>query len=74
MARIPAEKSRRKRMNDIIKSQIFAIRDTGETNMFDLPLLTSIALREGYIELIDYLEKNKEAYVHFILTGKVETE
>ncbi|RBP44712.1 DUF5049 domain-containing protein [Garciella nitratireducens] len=61
-------------MNDIIKSQIFAIRDTGETNMFDLPLLTSIALREGYSKLVDYLEKNKEAYVHFILTGEDKTK
>ena len=45
------QKNEEERMNDIIKSQIFAIRDTGETNMFDLPLLTSIALREGYISL-----------------------
>lgn len=61
-------------MYQTIKKQILAIRDSGETNMFDIPIVTSIALKEGYNELVDYLEKNKEAYVHFILTGKVETE
>jgi hypothetical protein len=44
-------------MNEIIMQQILAIRDSGETNMFDIPIVTSIALREGYIELVDYLEK-----------------
>jgi len=57
-------------MNEIIKQQILAIRDSGESNMFDIPIVTSIALREGYIELVEYLKRNKEAYGHFILTGK----
>lgn len=57
-------------MYQTIKKQILAIRDSGETNMFDIPIVTSIALKEGYNELVDYLEKNKEAYVHFILTGE----
>ena len=61
-------------MNEIIMQQILAIRETGETNMFDLPVVTSIALRAGYMELVDYLEKNKEAYVHFILTGEEKTK
>lgn len=61
-------------MNEIIMKQIFAIRETGETNMFDLPVVTSIALRAGYMELVDYLERNKGEYVHFILTGEAKTE
>ena len=61
-------------MNEIIMQQILAIRETGETNMFDLPVVTSIALRAGYTELVDYLEKNKGAYVHFILIGEAKTE
>jgi hypothetical protein len=48
-------------MYQTIKKQILAIRDSGETNMFDIPIVTSIALKEGYNELVDYLEKNKEA-------------
>ena len=61
-------------MYQTIKKQILAIRDSGETNMFDIPIVTSIALKEGYNELVDYLEKNKGAYVHFILTGEAKTE
>ena len=61
-------------MNEIIMQQILAIRETGERNMFDLTVVTSIALRAGYTELVDYLEKNKGEYVHFILTGEAKTE
>lgn len=61
-------------MNEIIMQQILAIRDSGETNMFDIPIVTSIALKEDYNELVDYLEKNKEAYVHFILTREEKTK
>ena len=61
-------------MNEIIMQQILAIRETGETNMFDLPVVTSIALRAGYTELVDYLENKKVVYVHFILTGVAKTE
>ena len=61
-------------MNEIIMQQILAIRETGETNLFDLPVVTSIALRAGYTELVDYLEKNKGEYLHFILTGEAKTE
>lgn len=61
-------------MYQTIKKQILAIRDAGETNMLDIPIVTSIALKEGYNELVDYLEKNKEAYVHFILTGEEKTK
>ena len=38
--------------------------------MFDVPVVTKIAIREWYTELIDFLEKNKEDYAHFILTGE----
>jgi hypothetical protein len=61
-------------MYQTIKKQILAIRDSGETNMFDIPIVTSIALREGYSKLVDYLEKNKGEYVHFILTGEEKTK
>jgi len=61
-------------MNDTIRNQILAIRDTGETNMFDIPVVKGIALREGYTELLNYLEKHKGAYVRFILTGDHKIE
>ena len=59
-------------MIDKIKQQILAIRETGETNMFDVRKVQEIALREGYDELFLYLADNIGAYTHFILTGQEE--
>ncbi|EIR6828312.1 DUF5049 domain-containing protein [Listeria innocua] len=60
-------------MTSKIKEQILAIRDTGETNMFDVRKVQEIALREGYNELLVYLADNVGAYYsRFILTGKEE--
>mgnify|MGYP000877088038 FL=1 len=59
-------------MTNKIKEQILAIRDTGETNMFDVRKVQEIALREGYDELLIYLADNVEAYSRFILTDKEE--
>lgn len=50
--------------------QILAIRDTGETNMFDVRKVQEIAMREGYDELFVYLTDNIGAYTRFILTGE----
>ncbi len=58
-------------MEKAVKSQILAIRDTGETNMFDIPVVIDIAERDGYYKLIDYLSEHRDDYVHFILTGEV---
>lgn len=57
-------------MDKRIKEQILTIRDTGETNMFDVPKVQEIALREGYDDLIAYLADNIGAYCRFILTGE----
>ena len=59
-------------MTSKIKEQILAIRDSGETNMFDVRKVQEIALREGYDELLIYLADNVGAYSGFILTGKEE--
>lgn len=59
-------------MTSKIKEQILAIRDTGETNMFDVRKVQEIALREGYDELLVYHADNVGAYSRFILTGKEE--
>ena len=47
-----------------------AIRDSGETNMFDVKTVQYIAYREGYYELVVYLEEHRKEYVNFILTGE----
>lgn len=53
-----------------IKKQILAIRDSGETNMFDTNMVQFLANRSGYYELVIFLEEHKREYVQFILTGK----
>lgn len=61
-------------MSDTVRSQILAIRDTGETNMFDVPVVRRIAVREGYLELLDYLESYTPEYAKFILYGDAALE
>lgn len=56
-------------MTKKIKEQILAVRDTGETNMFDINAVQYIADREGYYELVVYLMDNRKEYSNFILTG-----
>ena len=55
-----------------VKAQILTVRATGETNMFDVPKVQEIAMREGLYELVDFLTENKAAYARFILTGDEE--
>jgi hypothetical protein len=58
-------------MDQKIRDQILAIRDTGLTNMFDLPMVQRLAYECDYFELVLYLEDHRSEYVHFILHGDV---
>jgi hypothetical protein len=58
-------------MDPKVKEQILRIRDTGLTNMFDLPMVQRLAYERGCFELVLYLEDHREEYVHFILHGEV---
>lgn len=59
-------------MSKTIKEQIIAIRDLGETNMFDIKTVQCIADREGYSQLVVYIEEHKEEYLNFIMNGDKE--
>ena len=59
-------------MNETIKKQILAIRDTGLTNMFDVPMVQRLAYERGYYELVCYLEEHRKEYAHFIMTGDAD--
>lgn len=61
-------------MDSIIREQILAIRDSGETNMLDAAMVQRIANREGYYELVVYLEEHQRNYISFILTGRTGEE
>lgn len=57
-------------MTQTIKEQILAIRDTGLTNMFDIPMVQRLAYERDFYELVLFLEENRKEYVHFILYGE----
>lgn len=57
-------------MTETIREQILAIRDTGLTNMFDLPVVQRLAYERDFFELVTFLEDHCSEYVHFILTGE----
>lgn len=61
-------------MNDKIKEQILAVRDTGLTNMFDVPAVQRIAYDMEFYDLVVWLEDNRKAYSRFILYGDKVSE
>lgn len=56
-------------MTETIKEQILAIRDTGLTNMFDLPVVQRLAYERDFFDLVIFIEEHPKEYVHFIMTG-----
>ena len=61
-------------MTETVKKQILAVRDTGETNMFDVPMVQRIANDRDFYDLVLYLEDNRKEYVNFIITGEAPME
>ena len=57
-------------MDERVKEQILAIRDTGLTNMFDVSVVQRLAYERDFYELVLYLEEHRKEYVHFIMTGE----
>ena len=57
-------------MPERVKEQILIIRETGITNMFDLPVVQRLAYERDFFELVMFLEEHPKEYVHFILTGE----
>ena len=57
-------------MDEEVREQILAVRDTGLTNMFDLNAVQRIAYEMDFYELVNFIEEEKAAYVKFILTGE----
>ena len=57
-------------MTEIVKEEILTIRDTGLTNMFDLPVVQRLAYERDFFDLVVYIEEHPKEYAHFILTGE----
>ena len=58
-------------MTEKIRQQIFAVRTTGRTNMFDIHVVLRIAHEMQFYELVIFLEEHRSEYVRFILTGEM---
>lgn len=54
-------------MNDIVREQILAIRDSGLTNMFDVNTVQRLAYERDYYELVLWLEDHRKEYAKFIM-------
>ncbi len=57
-------------MDEKVREQILAIRDTGLTNMFDVPMVQRLAFDRDFYELVIFLEDHRQEYVKFIMTGE----
>ena len=57
-------------MTEIVKEQILTIRETGITNMFDLPTVQRLAYERNFFDLVVYIEEHPKEYAHFIMTGE----
>lgn len=57
-------------MTETIRQQIMAVRDSDEANMLDTRMVQYIANREGFYELVIYIEDHRKEYAHFIFTGE----
>lgn len=56
-------------MDEKVREQIMAIRDSGETNMLDSYAVQNIANRRGFFELVMFIEDHRREYAAFILHG-----
>ncbi|AOW74214.1 MAG: DUF5049 domain-containing protein [Limosilactobacillus pontis] len=66
MNRIKEELAQR----DRIRQQVLQIRNTGETNMFDVENVKRLAYYYNCHDLIKYLNTDRAGYIKLILTGK----
>ena len=57
-------------MDEKVREQILAIRDTGLTNMFDVPMVQRLVFDRSFYELVLFLEDHRQEYVKFIMTGE----
>ena len=46
-------------MNEKIREQILAVRKTGRSNMFDVPMVQNIANAMRFYELVVFLEEHR---------------
>ncbi len=59
-------------MPDAVREQILKLRTLPDCpNMFDAPAVQRLAFGCGFYALVDFIETDRKAYAHFILTGEL---
>ncbi len=56
-------------MNDRIRDQIMAIRDSGAVNLMNATQVQRLAFEQDLHELVIFIEENRAEYIRFILYG-----
>ena len=57
-------------MNEKVLAQIMDIRNPGRVNMFDISAVQRMAFKMEFYELICFIERDRAAYIRFILAGE----
>ncbi|MCW6665300.1 DUF4314 domain-containing protein [Aerococcaceae bacterium NML191219] len=57
-------------VDEVLKSQIEKVRQTGQTNMFDARTVQRIADEMNLCKLVIFIEEEEQEYFNFILYGK----
>ena len=58
-----------KNNREVLKEQILAIRDSGETNMLDRCAVKRLAHERNFFELVCFIEDQPKKYCSFIMGG-----
>ena len=66
------DRCRKLQMTVKVHEQLVAIRDSGETNMFDIATVQRLAFERDFYELVLFIEEHRKEYIRFILTGHEE--
>ena len=59
-------------MPEEARDQALHIRAGGTCNMLDINAVERAAYANGFFTLVNFIEENRSAYVHFIMTGEAE--
>ena len=63
------ERNNHKNNRQVLKEQILAIRDSGETNMLDRRAVQRLAHQRDFFELVCFIEDQPSQYSKFIVSG-----
>ena len=58
-------------MNEKVLEEPMAVRSSGVCNMLSIHEVQRAAFDRGFYSLVTFIEENRKAYVHFIMTGEM---